>query len=192
MSDKKTEQEELSEMDPTEQPPENPEPEKAEQPAEASDDPLVRITELEEQLAAAKENELRAVAEQENARRRADQEVQKARKFALERLVNELLPVVDNLERAMELMQNDESLNKAIFEGVELTHKEFTSTLTRQGVEVVDPQGEPFNPEHHQAISMQEQADVEPNSVLQVIQKGYLLNGRLLRPAMVVVSKSVS
>lgn len=192
MSDKKTEQEELSEIDPTEQAPESPEPEKSPRASEASDDPAVRIAELEDELATAQENELRAVAEQENARRRADQEVQKARKFALERLVNELLPVVDNLERAMQLMQEDQSLNKAIFEGIELTHKEFTSTLMRQGIEVVEPQGEPFNPEHHQAISMQEQADAEPNSVLQVIQKGYLLNGRLLRPAMVVVSKSTS
>ena len=192
MSDKKTEQEELSEIDPTEQAPESPEPEKSPRASEASDDPAVRIAELEDDLATAQENELRAVAEQENARRRADQEVQKARKFALERLVNELLPVVDNLERAMQLMQEDQSLNKAIFEGIELTHKEFTSTLMRQGIEVVEPQGEPFNPEHHQAISMQEQADAEPNSVLQVIQKGYLLNGRLLRPAMVVVSKSTS
>lgn len=192
MSDKKTEQEELSEIDPTEQAPESPEPEEAPKASEASDDPTVRISELEEELATARENELRAVAEQENARRRADQEVQKARKFALERLVNDLLPVVDNLERAMQLMQEDESLNKAIFEGIELTHKEFTSTLKRQGVEVVEPQGEPFNPEHHQAISMQEQADAEPNSVLQVVQKGYLLNGRLLRPAMVIVSKSAS
>lgn len=190
MSDKKTEQEELSEIDPTEQAPESSEPEKPEQTSEAGDDPQARIAELEAALVTVKENELRAVAEQQNAQRRADQEVQKARKFALERLINELLPVVDNLERAMQLMQDDETLNKAIFEGVELTHKEFTSTLTRQGVEVVDPQGEPFNPEHHQAISMQEQADAEPNSVLQVIQKGYLLNGRLLRPAMVVVSKS--
>jgi molecular chaperone GrpE len=192
LSDKKTEQEELSEIDPTEQAPESPEPEEAPKASEASDDPTVRISELEEELATARENELRAVAEQENARRRADQEVQKARKFALERLVNDLLPVVDNLERAMQLMQEDESLNKAIFEGIELTHKEFTSTLKRQGVEVVEPQGEPFNPEHHQAISMQEQADAEPNSVLQVVQKGYLLNGRLLRPAMVIVSKSAS
>jgi len=192
VSDKKTEQEELSEIDPTEQAPESPEPEKSPRASEASDDPAVRIAELEDELATAQENELRAVAEQENARRRADQEVQKARKFALERLVNELLPVVDNLERAMQLMQEDQSLNKAIFEGIELTHKEFTSTLMRQGIEVVEPQGEPFNPEHHQAISMQEQADAEPNSVLQVIQKGYLLNGRLLRPAMVVVSKSTS
>jgi len=192
VSDKKTEQEELSEIDPTEQAPESPEPEKSPRASEASDDPAVRIAELEDDLATAQENELRAVAEQENARRRADQEVQKARKFALERLVNELLPVVDNLERAMQLMQEDQSLNKAIFEGIELTHKEFTSTLMRQGIEVVEPQGEPFNPEHHQAISMQEQADAEPNSVLQVIQKGYLLNGRLLRPAMVVVSKSTS
>lgn len=192
MSDKKTEQEELSEIDPTEQPPVSEEPENSEPVSEPSDDPSLRIRELEEALAAAKENELRAVAEQENARRRADQEVQKARKFALERLINELLSVVDNLERAMQLMQDDEAINKAIFEGIELTHKEFTSTLGRQGVEVVDPQGEPFNPEHHQAISMQEQPDAEPNSVLQVIQKGYLLNGRLLRPAMVVVSKSSS
>jgi molecular chaperone GrpE len=186
LSEKKTEQEELAAVDPTEQTPE------PEQPKETAEDLNVRILELEGALAAAKDNEVRALAEQENARRRAEQEVQKARKFALERLAGELLPVIDNLERAMQLMDADAEATKAIFEGIEITHKEFTATLAHHGVEVVDPQGEPFNPEHHQAISIQEQPEAEPNSVLQVVQKGYLLNGRLLRPAMVVVCKSSS
>ncbi len=151
-----------------------------------------RLAGLESQLAAAREGEVRALAEQQNIQRRADLDVQKARKFAVERLVTDLLPVLDNLERAMQSMAGGDAAQQAVFEGIDLTHTSFLAPLQSQGVEVVDPQAEPFNPDQHQAISIQVQADAEPNTVLQVIQKGYLLNGRLLRPAMVVVSKSAS
>ena len=151
-----------------------------------------RVLELEEQLAAAKDQALRAVADVQNVRRRAEQDVEKAHKFALEKFSSDLLPVIDSLELALAHSSAEDEHVKQIREGVKLTLKMFQDTLKRYNLEVVDPHGEPFNPEHHQAMAMQESADVEPNSVLNVFQKGYLLNGRLLRPAMVVVSKAPS
>jgi molecular chaperone GrpE len=146
---------------------------------------------LEAELEAAKDAALRAQADAMNVQRRADQEIEKARKFALERFCGDLLSVVDNLERALE-SSGDEQGSAALAEGVELTRKGFMDVLAKYGVETVDPQGEPFDPETAQAMSMVEQPDVEPNSVVAVMQKGYLLNGRLLRPAMVMVSKAPS
>ncbi|MBV4489797.1 nucleotide exchange factor GrpE [Pseudomonas oryzicola] len=151
-----------------------------------------RVLELEEQLAAAKDQALRAVADVQNARRRAEQDVEKAHKFALEKFSGDLLPVIDSLELALAHSSADDENVKQIREGVELTLKMFQDTLKRYNLEAIDPHGQPFNPEHHQAMAMQENAEVEPNSVLNVFQKGYLLNGRLLRPAMVVVSKAPS
>ena len=145
----------------------------------------------EEVLAAAKDAALRAQADAMNVQRRAEQEIEKARKFALERFCGDLLSVVDNLERALE-SSGDEQGSAALAEGVELTRKGFMDVLGKYGVEAVDPQGEPFDPETAQAMSMVEQPDVEPNSVVAVMQKGYVLNGRLLRPAMVMVSKAPS
>ena len=107
-----------------------------------------------------------------------------------EKFAGDLLPVIDSLERGLELSSADDETIKPMREGIELTLKMFHDTLKRYNLEAVDPHGEPFNAEHHQAMAMQESADVEPNSVLKVFQKGYLLNGRLLRPAMVVVSKA--
>ena len=135
---------------------------------------------------------LRAKAEGENARRRAEQEVDKARKFALEKFAGELLSVADNLERATMAADTENEVIKPLLEGIELTQKSFMSTFEKFGLEVVDPQGEAFNPEHHQAMSMQESDEVAPNTVLAVMQKGYLINGRLLRPAMVMVSRGGS
>lgn len=146
---------------------------------------------LEAELEAAKDAALRAQADAMNVQRRAEQEVEKARRFALERFCGDLLSVVDNLERALE-SRGDEQGSAALAEGVELTRKGFMDVLAKYGVEAVDPQGEPFDPETAQAMSMVEQPDVEPNSVVAVMQKGYLLNGRLLRPAMVMVSKASS
>ena len=146
---------------------------------------------LEAELEAAKDAALRAQADAMNVQRRAEHEVEKARKFALERFCGDLLSVVDNLERALE-SSGDEQGSAALAEGVELTRKGFMDVLAKYGVEAVDPQGEPFDPETAQAMSMVEQPDVEPNSVVAVMQKGYLLNGRLLRPAMVMVSKAPS
>ena len=146
---------------------------------------------LEAELEAAKDAALRAQADAMNVQRRADQEIEKARKFALERFCGDLLSVVDNLERALE-SSGDEQGSAALAEGVELTRKGFMDVLAKYGVETVDPQGEPFDPETAQAMGMVEQPDVEPNSVVAVMQRGYLLNGRLLRPAMVMVSKTPS
>lgn len=152
--------------------------------------PEERIVQLEEELITAQDDALRAQADAQNAIRRAEQDVEKARKFALERFAGELLPVVDNLERALEAASGDEEVVKPIAEGVELTLKSFLDALTKFNVAVVDPQGEPFDPNVHQAMSMVENNDVEPNTVIAVMQKGYTLNGRLVRPAMVMVSKS--
>ena len=152
-------------------------------------DPDDAPVDLEAELEAAKDAALRAQADAMNVQRRAEQEVEKARKFALERFCGDLLSVVDNLERALE-SSGDEQGSAALAEGVELTRKGFMDVLAKYGVEAVDPQGEPFDPETAQAMSMVEQPDVEPNSVVAVMQKGYVLNGRLLRPAMVMVSKA--
>ncbi|MNF81380.1 heat shock protein GrpE [compost metagenome] len=166
----------------------------ANQAAEAAggEDLAVRVQVLEEQLAAAKDQSLRVAADVQNVRRRAEQDVEKAHKFALEKFAGDLLPVIDSLERGLELSSPDDENIRPMREGIELTLKMFQDTLKRYNLEAVDPHGEPFNAEHHQAMAMQESADVEPNSVLKVFQKGYLLNGRLLRPAMVVVSKAVA
>lgn len=158
--------------------------------AEADDAPDV-LVDLEAELEAAKDAALRAQADAMNVQRRAEQEVEKARKFALERFCGDLLSVVDNLERALE-SSGDEQGSAALAEGVELTRKGLMDVLAKYGVEAVNPEGEPFDPETAQAMSMVEQPDVEPNSVVAVMQKGYLLNGRLLRPAMVMVSKAPS
>lgn len=137
-----------------------------------------------------KDSVVRAAAEVENMRRRTAQDVEKAHKFALEKFANELLPVLDNLERAIEFADKENEHIKPVIEGVEMTAKSFVDAVAKFGVEVVAPQGETFNPEFHQAMSIQPSADVAPNTVIAVMQKGYLLNGRLLRPAMVMVSKA--
>lgn len=159
---------------------------------EQGDEPTLEemVTKLQDDVAAAKDAALRAQADAQNVKRRAEQDVEKARKFALESFSKELLPVVDNLERALESASGDEDVVKPIAEGVELTLKSFLDALTKFNVAVVDPVGEPFDPNLHQAMSMIENPDAEPNTVLTVLQKGYTLNGRLVRPAMVMVSKS--
>mgnify|MGYP001557033265 FL=1 len=147
------------------------------------------VSRLQEDLMAARDAALRAQADAQNVKRRAEQDVEKARKFALERFAGELLPVVDNLERALESASADDEAIKPIAEGVELTLKRYLDVLGKQNIEVVDPNGEPFDPNLHQAMSMVENAEVEPNKVIEVMQKGYTMNGRLVRPAMVMVSK---
>jgi molecular chaperone GrpE len=158
-----------------------------------------KINELELAVVAAqstvadqKDSVIRAKAEVDNVRRRAAQDVEKARKFALEKFAGEMLVTVDNLERALQSIDKDDESNKAIIEGVELTFQGLTSSLEKFGVKAVDPQDQPFNPELHQAMSMQEVPGVAPNTVIAVMQKGYELNGRLIRPAMVMVSKAAA
>lgn len=140
-----------------------------------------------------KDMALRAEAEVQNVQRRAERDVANAHKYGLEKFLQSLLPVVDSLEKAIEAAEQSESKEEsddAILEGVRLCHKLFLDVLTKQNVEVVDPEGEPFDPNEHEAMSMVEHAEMEPNSVVNVIQKGYKLNGRLVRPAMVMVSRA--
>lgn len=144
-----------------------------------------RIAELELQL---REMQLRSQAEIQNIQRRAERDVANAHKYALEKFAGSLLDVVDNLERALNAAPSEEPAVKALAEGVSLTHKLFTDVLKRFAVEAVDPLGAPFDPERHQAVSMQPSTTAEPNTVTAVFQKGYTLSGRLLRPAMVVVA----
>ena len=162
-----------------------------------AEDPLeeaiARVQELEAQLAetAKKEQDLllRTRAEIDNIRRRTEQDVEKAHKFALEKFAKDILNTIDNLERALATPANmeDESI-KALFNGVELTLKELLATVARFGVEPVGVVGEVFNPDLHQAISMQPMEGFETNQITTVLQKGYLLNGRVIRPAMVMVA----
>jgi len=166
-------------------------------PAEPAADPAVVIAELQAALEAekarAEENyqlALRTKAEMENLRKRSTNEVDKARKFALEKFAGEVVGVRDSLEMGLDAANKDDADVASIREGTELTLKMFTSALEKFAVQEVNPQGEAFNPELHQAMGMQENPDVAPNTVMVVMQKGYTLNGRLLRPAMVMVSKS--
>ena len=147
------------------------------------------VSELEQAQVKADENwerYLRTAAELENVRKRAARDVENAHRFALERFSKELLAVRDSLE--MGLAAVDSANVESLIEGSEATLKILGSTMQQFGIEVVDPAGEPFDPEFHEAISMQPSDDVEPGSVVTVVQKGYALNGRLLRPAMVIVA----
>ena len=134
---------------------------------------------------------LAARAEVENIRKRTERDLANAHKFALEKFVNELLPVKDSLEMGLAAANEGNDLAK-LKEGKKLTLKMLASTLGKFGVKEVDPQGEKFNPELHEAMAMQPSAEQAPNTVLQVVQKGYLLHDRLVRPAMVIVSQSTN
>ena len=134
---------------------------------------------------------LRSQAELDNVRRRAEKDLESAHKFGLEKFANEMLPVKDSLELGLAAVEenSDEAVEK-LREGTELTLKMLTSALEKFGIKEINPVGEAFNPEQHQAMTMQESAEAAPNSVLVVMQKGYLLNERVMRPALVVVSKT--
>ena len=141
----------------------------------------------EDEIAALKDQLLRAAAESENIRRRASRDVENAHKYANEKLLEDLLPVLDSLEKALELpVQSDDA--KAVLEGIEISLRIFRETLERAGIAIVDPLGEPFDPSKHEALAMVPNEEVEPNSVIEVVQKGYLLNERVVRAARVVVS----
>lgn len=150
---------------------------------------------MAEALQQAKDQLLRTQAEMQNLRRRADRDIENAHKYALENFVTELLPVIDNLERGLALLHenadSNEDTSKASSEGIELTLKSFLDVLSRNKVEQVDPVNQTFNPEFHQAMTMVTNPEIPANTVIEVFQKGYLLNGRLIRPAMVVVSSGV-
>lgn len=142
----------------------------------------------QQEIADLKDQMLRVQAEMQNVRRRAEADVEKAHKFGVEKFANEMLGVADNLDRALAAAGDDEA-TKSLREGVEMTLTGFAAGLAKFKVETVDPMGEAFNPELHQAMSMVESAEAAPNTVIAVMQKGYTLQGRLLRPAMVMVSK---
>lgn len=156
---------------------------------EAGQDAETRLLETEAVLAEKQNEILRLHAEIQNTRRRSEQDVEKAHKYGQEKLISELLPVIDNLERALQAATGDDEQVVALREGVELTLKSFIDCLKKSNVEALDPTGEPFDPQFHQAMSMVESDTAEPNSVVAVMQKGYALHGRVLRPAMVMVSK---
>ena len=166
--------------------------------ASAGTAPADELEVLRAQLAAAEakaaenwDKALRATAELENVRRRVEREAGVAQKYALERVLGELVTVLDSLELGLKAVAAEDDETRKHLEGLQLTHKQFWATLERHGVSVIDPQGQPFNPELHEAVSMLESAEMAPNHVLSVMQKGYKLHDRLLRPAMVVVAKAV-
>jgi molecular chaperone GrpE len=171
--------------------------EAGEAPAEQADDSPTdsleaKVAALTEQLANAKDDQLRVQAEMQNLRRRAERDVESAHKFGLEKIINGLLPVLDNLDRAIGAVPEESAGDdgvKALLEGVELTRKTALDVLTRFSVDVLEPFGEPFDPQFHEAMTMVPSPTAEPNSVIDVLQKGYTLNGRLLRAAMVVIAK---
>jgi molecular chaperone GrpE len=132
---------------------------------------------------------LRMQAETDNLHRRVERDVANAHKYALEKFVLELLPVVDNLERSLHTSEEEHSEN-SVLEGIKMTLKMFYAALEKFDVKQVDPKGEAFNPELHQAISVELKPDIKPNTVISVLQKGYTLNNRLIRPALVTVSKA--
>ncbi|MFC0322969.1 nucleotide exchange factor GrpE [Gallibacterium melopsittaci] len=172
---------------------ENPQPENTAEEIDPLTEALAKIQDLESQLeeAAKKEQDilLRTRAEIDNIRRRTEVDVEKAHKFGLEKFAKEILNVIDNLERAASTpnTSEDESV-KALFDGVELTLKDLLSTVAKFGIEPVGVVGETFNPDLHQAISMQPAEGFTTNQITTVLQKGYLLNGRVIRPAMVMIA----
>lgn len=133
---------------------------------------------------------VRTQAEMENLRKRSERDLANAHKFALERFASELLPVKDSLELGLAAFTAENADPEKLKEGVALTLQMLTTALDKAAINEVNPQDERFDPDFHQAMSMQERADVEPNTVVTVVQKGYTLNGRLIRPAMVIVSKA--
>ena len=158
--------------------------------------PAPTYEELQALLAAAQhtvsqeqENALRAKAEMENLRRRTGRDIENAHRFGIERLVNELLPVIDSLELGLHASDQEGATVHALREGAELTLKMFLTALEKYDLQVVNPIDTAFDPEFHQAMSMQKSEDKAIGTILQVVQKGYTLSGRLVRPAMVIVTE---
>lgn len=133
---------------------------------------------------------LRTKAEADNIKRRTESDVSNARKFSIEKFAQELLPVMDSLQMGLAAVTEENATVEKFREGSEMTVKMFLTAIEKFGVEVVDPEGEKFNPDFHQAMSMLPSEDLAPNTVMNVFQKGYTLQGRLMRPAMVIVSKA--
>ena len=145
---------------------------------------------LETQVEELKEALIRSQADLQNVRRRAERDVENAHKYAVEKFVKDLLAVLDSMDRALELAETTEGFDVAMLEGTQMTHKLLLDTAAKHGVEPIDPVGEAFDPQEHQAMSMVESADHEPNTVMAVMQKGYKLEDRVIRAAMVMVTKA--
>ena len=165
---------------------------------ESLDDDKLNLEQVLEKLAAAeeaagqaKDDLLRVKAEMQNLRRRTEQDIEKAHKYGQEKFSTELLGVMDNLERSLAAAsEHEDAVIRALYDGVDLTLKSFVDCFARFDIAPVDPLGEPFDPQLHQAMSLQDNPEVEPNTVIAVMQKGYTLHGRVIRPAMVIVSKA--
>ncbi|HHW4678132.1 MAG TPA: nucleotide exchange factor GrpE [Xylella sp.] len=156
-------------------------------PNSSETDPLkVEVETLRNEIASIKADILRERAELDNQRKRVTRDVEQARKFANEKLLGELLPVFDSLDAGLTASGTEQT---PLRDGLELTYKQLLKVATDNGLALLDPVGQPFDPERHQAISQSEVDDVAPGHVIQVFQKGYLLNERLLRPALVVVAR---
>ena len=152
------------------------------------------LEEAQQEIATLEDRALRAAAEAENVRRRADRSIENARKFALEKFVEDLLPAVDSFEKAVDAAASHTegeggAAVAAMAEGIGLSLKLLLGAMERQGIAVVDPIGAPFDPNLHEAMTMVDNAEVEPNTVIDVFQKGYTVNGRLTRPARVIVAR---
>ncbi|SCN47425.1 nucleotide exchange factor GrpE [methanotrophic endosymbiont of Bathymodiolus puteoserpentis (Logatchev)] len=167
--------------------------------AENAQEADVSVAELQARLAKAEakaaenwDKVLRTQAEMENLKRRTQKDLDNAHKYGLEKFAKELLSVIDSLELGIQAATSDAPEVVKLREGSELTVKQFENVFAKFNIEAIDPLGQPFNPEQHQAMTMQPSADVEPNTVINVLQKGYILNGRLIRPAMVVVSQAAT
>jgi len=192
------EQTKAREADEAAEQPENEQPEskdQAEAPQDASpegdaDALQQQIDSLQSELEEARGDRLRAIAELENVRKRARRDVENAHKFAVEKLAGELLGVKDSLEMGLQAVDGEKPSLEQLREGKEMTLRQLVGVLERAGVEELDPQGKRFDPEFHEAMTMQESAEHAPDTVITVIQKGYLLKGRLLRPARVIVARA--
>lgn len=164
-----------------------------------SEDAELSVEELKKQLAKAEKKAadnwdkvLRIQAEMENLKRRTQKDLDNAHKYGLEKFAKELLSVIDSLELGIQAATSDVPEVVKLREGSELTIKQFEAVFAKFNIQAIDPIGEPFNPEFHQAMTMVPTADAEPNTVINVFQKGYVLNGRLIRPAMVVVAQAIA
>ena len=146
----------------------------------------------ETQIEELKESVLRAQAELLNVRRRAERDVENAHRYAIEKFAKDLLAVLDSMDRALELARTTDGFDMAMLEGTEMTHKLLLDTAAKHGVEAIDPVGVAFDPKEHQAMSMVPSAEHAPNTVMAVMQKGYKLEGRVIRAAMVVVSQAAN
>ena len=147
------------------------------------------LASVETQIYELKDALLRSQADLQNVRRRAERDLENAHKYAVEKFVKDLLPVLDSMDRALQLAETTEGFDSSMLEGMKMTHKLLVDTAVKHGIEPIDPVGSPFDPNQHQAMSMVESDEQEANTVVAVMQKGYKLEGRVMRPAMVVVSK---